>query len=272
VALKKYHVNPETGEPGICVAKFNCRFGGPSDHYPSEQDARAAFEREMEREQSTFGFYGSRTIESLSPGLITDVDGIQTGKLAPGDYFIGDPFILIGTYDQEGWNQFVDQVDKDMGWENGVEDPAQEKQPLVGANYDDIPVIAVKSYHGSGLLWSVNPPRRVPSDAGLVSAIPVKILEGLGVDPEVARKKKLGFLQSFPNGGTVHRDKNGNIEFQGEKVHLVVHNDTIPEEGWNALNKGDNEGLFYDGEAEERTLKRTQTYQRIVDQFLDIEV
>lgn len=42
---KKYHVNPQTGRPGVCSAKKACPFGDwESDHYSTAEEARQAYE------------------------------------------------------------------------------------------------------------------------------------------------------------------------------------------------------------------------------------
>ena len=42
--MKKFHITEE-GEPGVCHAIMRtCPFGGPEDHYSSENEAREAFE------------------------------------------------------------------------------------------------------------------------------------------------------------------------------------------------------------------------------------
>ena len=44
----RYHVNPKTGNPGVCHAQAGkCPFGGDENHYPSENEARAAYEQKM---------------------------------------------------------------------------------------------------------------------------------------------------------------------------------------------------------------------------------
>lgn len=45
--MSSYHVNPQTGNPNICRAKKKCPYGGPASHYPTKEEARAAFESEM---------------------------------------------------------------------------------------------------------------------------------------------------------------------------------------------------------------------------------
>lgn len=47
--MAKYHINPETGNPGVCNAKVKCRFGDlEADHYTSKEAAREAFEARMD--------------------------------------------------------------------------------------------------------------------------------------------------------------------------------------------------------------------------------
>lgn len=48
--MARYHINPETGRPNLCSAKFQCRFavgGQEPEHYDSKDEARAAFEGQM---------------------------------------------------------------------------------------------------------------------------------------------------------------------------------------------------------------------------------
>jgi hypothetical protein len=46
--MAKYHINPKTGNPGVCHAKKSCPFGDlQSDHYNSKEDARNAYENKM---------------------------------------------------------------------------------------------------------------------------------------------------------------------------------------------------------------------------------
>jgi hypothetical protein len=42
--MNKYHLNLNTGDPGLCRAKRGCPFGGPQAHYDSPEAARAAYE------------------------------------------------------------------------------------------------------------------------------------------------------------------------------------------------------------------------------------
>lgn len=45
--MGKFHVNPESGNPGECKAEVQCPFGGDEAHYTSADNARKAFELSM---------------------------------------------------------------------------------------------------------------------------------------------------------------------------------------------------------------------------------
>lgn len=47
--MSKYHVNPRTGNPGVCRASIKCRFGGSSSHFATKEEARADYEDSQER-------------------------------------------------------------------------------------------------------------------------------------------------------------------------------------------------------------------------------
>lgn len=52
----KYHVNHNTGEVGLCSAKFKCPYGGNSgveNHYDTEAEARTAYEESMSLKKLT---------------------------------------------------------------------------------------------------------------------------------------------------------------------------------------------------------------------------
>jgi hypothetical protein len=48
--MDKYHINPETGNPGLCSAKIKCPFGGDDVHYFSKEAAQQAFEEATKTE------------------------------------------------------------------------------------------------------------------------------------------------------------------------------------------------------------------------------
>lgn len=56
--MARYHVNPNTGETGVCRASGEgrgCPFGGESDHYDSASAAREAYEVKASQEYASTG-------------------------------------------------------------------------------------------------------------------------------------------------------------------------------------------------------------------------
>lgn len=50
--MSKFHINPETGNPGSCTAVFKCPFGDmDADHYPTPEIARVAYEIKMKTQE-----------------------------------------------------------------------------------------------------------------------------------------------------------------------------------------------------------------------------
>lgn len=47
MTVQGWHVNPETGEPGLCRAAISCPFGGEELHFDTESDARKFYEAKM---------------------------------------------------------------------------------------------------------------------------------------------------------------------------------------------------------------------------------
>lgn len=45
--MAKYHVNPKTGRPSACGAVNRCPFGNEDSHYPSREEAQAAYEKQQ---------------------------------------------------------------------------------------------------------------------------------------------------------------------------------------------------------------------------------
>lgn len=62
----KFHINPETGNPGICRAKYNCRFGGERIHFDSKEEAREDYEMRMESK----GIDGPKRVEELLKTIV----------------------------------------------------------------------------------------------------------------------------------------------------------------------------------------------------------
>lgn len=69
--MAKYHVNPEFGEVGKCTAEpGNCPFGDENQHFNSKQEARDAYEAQMEDlvkfQESPLGKLDSATDDAIT--------------------------------------------------------------------------------------------------------------------------------------------------------------------------------------------------------------
>lgn len=62
----KFHINPETGNPGVCRAKYNCRFGGDRIHFDSKEEAREDYEMRM----SSKGIDGPKRVDELLSTIV----------------------------------------------------------------------------------------------------------------------------------------------------------------------------------------------------------
>lgn len=47
-----YHVNPNTGNVGLCKARKNCPFGGANEHFTSTEAARSAYEAKRTKDEA----------------------------------------------------------------------------------------------------------------------------------------------------------------------------------------------------------------------------
>lgn len=65
--MTRYHLNPETGNPGICVALQRCRYGEATPHYDSQEAARAAYA--FSHESLGFTVKSKRSSNELSPAV-----------------------------------------------------------------------------------------------------------------------------------------------------------------------------------------------------------
>ena len=65
--MTRYHLNPETGNPGVCVALQRCRYGESTPHYDSQEAARAAYA--FSHESLGFTVKSKRSANELSPAV-----------------------------------------------------------------------------------------------------------------------------------------------------------------------------------------------------------
>jgi hypothetical protein len=64
--MMKYHVNPDTGQPGLCRAQQQCRFGSAQEHYPTKEIAQKAYETANVKKLFAVPSSKSATAQSLT--------------------------------------------------------------------------------------------------------------------------------------------------------------------------------------------------------------
>jgi hypothetical protein len=98
--VAKYHINPETGNPGVCKATKRCRFGDlETDHYTSKEAASAAYEEKM----NTFG----SPAEAIDPIALTAKLKEQLVRPQSIDF---------------------DTIERELGWINDWEQPWTDEE------------------------------------------------------------------------------------------------------------------------------------------------
>lgn len=195
--MARYHVNPETGEPGVCKSETACRFGSEAAHYQTEGDARQAYEASMvEQEFRKISFKpGEIEVASLDPGLVLAPDH---ARLPAGTYFIGDPCYSAGQDDQ-AWQEWVRVAEEDS---RGFTDP------MAGASFNGFPVLGVNTMYGdggypasNGFTYSV--------DAGMVGAVPEELIDKMGI--ERSSLDDLGTWETFTEDFDLTYGEDGTI-------------------------------------------------------------
>lgn len=86
--MARFHINPNTGTPGVCRAAVACPFGDlQNDHFDSAEAARAAYETKAEAEFSTVGSL-SRAAATPAPARLFASAGAKdlVGSLVGKDY------------------------------------------------------------------------------------------------------------------------------------------------------------------------------------------
>lgn len=99
--MAKFHVNPDTGVPGVCRAKKKCRFGDDSEHYATRDEAvLAAIEKDPElkklSEESLAGIeklkssYGDHYRSLKKYGADAFEDSLNEGGVIADGGFVAD--------------------------------------------------------------------------------------------------------------------------------------------------------------------------------------
>ena len=92
--MAKWHINPKTGEPGLCRALKNCPFGGSDEHYSSREAAQGAYEAKMEAEADPMK--GTQLRESQELGKAT-LNSLKLKGPQAGNYNL----YMLKTYELE---------------------------------------------------------------------------------------------------------------------------------------------------------------------------
>lgn len=95
--MPRYHVNRRTGEPGRCRAMVACPFGSlDDDHYSTKAEARAAYEKSMERSQrpvvipprpsdSRLAWDSTKDLQTVLEGKSVEMVNLEKGTLRLSD-------------------------------------------------------------------------------------------------------------------------------------------------------------------------------------------
>ena len=74
--MARYHVNPTTGDPGVCRAEKNCPFGSIDEHYDSREAAAAAYEAKQKLDEH---FAHLQKVDETEE-LVSQLDKLETQR------------------------------------------------------------------------------------------------------------------------------------------------------------------------------------------------
>lgn len=112
--MRKYHINPNTGLPGVCHAtKGNCPYGGPEIHYETYSGALMDSQRKLEKEHKLLPASNLTDEEFKEYERIMEkpkVDSADEIELKEELRNTDDVDLLMGViegrlYAQEGWDR-----------------------------------------------------------------------------------------------------------------------------------------------------------------------
>lgn len=111
----KYHINPRTGNPGICRATIQCRFGGASSHFTSKEEARADYEETQER-LSRKATSPKEAVENLEKDFKRGTETLDSVRRTDGSVFGSS----VQSRAEDHWKQvkylIAQYVDKGESW------------------------------------------------------------------------------------------------------------------------------------------------------------
>ena len=119
--MTKFHVNPKTGEAGVCRAKHKCRFGlSEQQHFASENAAREHFEQSM-TDSTIVANKAVRSRSDASPLPLSDIMDVDSLKQMIDSIYVtvsehpDDPSLKVLTYSHSAqangvWNNVTKQT------------------------------------------------------------------------------------------------------------------------------------------------------------------
>lgn len=112
--MRKYHINPNTGLPGVCHAKKgNCPYGGPENHYETYSAALMDSQSKLEKEHALLptGDLTDKDIEEYQEIMENHkVDSVDEVELKEKLRNTDDVNLLMGViegrlYAEDGWDR-----------------------------------------------------------------------------------------------------------------------------------------------------------------------
>lgn len=226
----KYHISPRTGEPMKCIAKGKCPFGDlETDHYPSKDEARAAFESKMNAQEFPSFDYGKIKVSALTKELKTSK---KSFTVPSGVYVVGDPYYTAGR-DDYAWSQWTASSD------------ATPNDEAVGSTYNGYPVLGMRLPMEGVYYDSMGRPYN--SSSGFIGLIPVSLTKQMQIDQDDALDD--GYLVSFDSPTKIEAN-NGTLYF-GDGLFIRTEPDMEHDEDDMDLYEMDTEHELWSGDERE---------------------
>lgn len=139
--MARYHINPRTGDPGVCSARISCPYGSlESDHFDSKEAARAAYEER--RPDQAFTTLQRSTDEMFDDELISAIDrAVESGAMRRFDPALGPEQFEVDS-PPEGWGELTDETmaEMDAHYAKLAEDEAySQDEPFIPEDQDQEP-------------------------------------------------------------------------------------------------------------------------------------
>jgi len=190
-----YHINPETGNPGICRAnKKPCPHGGAENHFESKEEARASFEKRQQPSFNKVKKYDPNTAEVKEVDKSMYSSAGTAINIPAGRYFVGDPCYAV----------------KDVGtvWQRWVNATYKEREVIAAGTIDNHLVIGLSTQYGDGE-YTDQKGRVYGVDSGMIGVVDVELLKAQGL--KETDIDDLGSFVTFSENTRLTRTEDGDI-------------------------------------------------------------